>query len=286
MRRLTNSFAAVIAVVALLVLLPGRSKAADSTVSAMSAASALSGAELIYCVQSGGDTKCTPAQIATYIEGLLSGGCTIVSNVVYCTVAHPGFVASNWYVPGPPLQMATGSAMSANVIRCYAGYVSRKITISQLAARMTTPGTNVQFAIYTSSGGRPGALVAATANIDVSGAAGTKSGALLANKQIGPGGADADRDLWFCSNVDNASTVMLGGSNVSTAQAVMAGTATLANLLGSTVSVTGISCSAAACQPGSSSTLGTWPASLVGSTWTDLTIVNMPIIAMFAVSVP
>lgn len=39
--------------------------AADSTVSAMTAASALDGTELYYCVQSGADRKCTGAQIKT-----------------------------------------------------------------------------------------------------------------------------------------------------------------------------------------------------------------------------
>lgn len=42
-------------------------KAADSTVSAMSAASALSGSELLYCVQGGADRKCTASQIGTYL---------------------------------------------------------------------------------------------------------------------------------------------------------------------------------------------------------------------------
>lgn len=41
------------------------SKAADSTVSAMSAAGTLDGTELYYCVQSGADRKCTGTQVKT-----------------------------------------------------------------------------------------------------------------------------------------------------------------------------------------------------------------------------
>ena len=61
------------------------SLAANSTVSAMTAASALSGTELLYVVQGGADRKGTPAQFATYIEGLISGDCTISGNVITCT---------------------------------------------------------------------------------------------------------------------------------------------------------------------------------------------------------
>lgn len=55
-------------------LLPAR--AADSTVAAMSAASALGGTELLYCVQGGADRKCTPVQLAAYIFGAVSGDLT------------------------------------------------------------------------------------------------------------------------------------------------------------------------------------------------------------------
>lgn len=50
--------------------------AADSTVAAMTAASALGGTELLYTVQGGADRKATPAQMAAYVYGLMSGDCT------------------------------------------------------------------------------------------------------------------------------------------------------------------------------------------------------------------
>lgn len=61
-------------------------KAADSTVTALTAASALGGTELLYVVQGAADRKGTPAQIATYVYGLASGDCTISGvGAVICT---------------------------------------------------------------------------------------------------------------------------------------------------------------------------------------------------------
>ena len=53
-------------------------QAANSTVPAMTAASSVVGTDLFYCVQSGGtlDRKCTPAQMAAYVYGLMSGDAT------------------------------------------------------------------------------------------------------------------------------------------------------------------------------------------------------------------
>jgi len=48
-------------------------KAADSTVTALTAASALGGTELFYVVQGGADRKGTAAQNAAYVYGLMSG---------------------------------------------------------------------------------------------------------------------------------------------------------------------------------------------------------------------
>lgn len=68
-----------------LLMLISPAKAADSTVSAMTAASALIGTELLYCVQSGADRKCTPVQMSAYIFGLISGDLTCTTLGV-CTV--------------------------------------------------------------------------------------------------------------------------------------------------------------------------------------------------------
>jgi len=62
----------LIVLVGLFVLL-SPARAADSTVSAMTAASAILGSELLYTVQGGADRKATPAQMAAYTYLLMSG---------------------------------------------------------------------------------------------------------------------------------------------------------------------------------------------------------------------
>lgn len=71
-----------------LLLLGSPAKAADSTVTAMTAASALSGTELTYLVQGGADRKGTSLQIAAYTYGLMSGDATAsgVGAVTFATV--------------------------------------------------------------------------------------------------------------------------------------------------------------------------------------------------------
>lgn len=76
----------LIVLAAFLSLLSPSAQAANSTVSAMTAASALGGTELLYVVQGAADRKGTPAQFATYIYGLASGDCTISGGgAVVCT---------------------------------------------------------------------------------------------------------------------------------------------------------------------------------------------------------
>lgn len=53
--------------IALFLLFPAKGFAADSTVAALAAASALAGSELFYCVQSSADKKCTATQLSTFV---------------------------------------------------------------------------------------------------------------------------------------------------------------------------------------------------------------------------
>jgi hypothetical protein len=74
----------------LVALLSPQAKAANSTVSAMTAASSVAGTDLWYCAQSAGalDRKCSSAQVAAYIYGLTSGDATIggTGAVTFATV--------------------------------------------------------------------------------------------------------------------------------------------------------------------------------------------------------
>lgn len=60
----------IFALLAILLLPLSAAHAANSTVSAMTAASALDGTELLYCVQGVADRKCTAAQMRTYTSGV------------------------------------------------------------------------------------------------------------------------------------------------------------------------------------------------------------------------
>lgn len=76
---------------ALLALFSPAAHAANSTVTAMTAASAFGGTELLYVVQGAADRKGTPAQMATYVYSLASGDCTITSGgAVSCTKFNGG----------------------------------------------------------------------------------------------------------------------------------------------------------------------------------------------------
>lgn len=94
----------------LLVAFASPSLAANSTVSAMTAASALSGTELLYVVQGAADRKGTPAQFATYIYGLASGDCTISGvGAVVCTKTNGvAFSALATTTPGTGVATALG----------------------------------------------------------------------------------------------------------------------------------------------------------------------------------
>ncbi|SIO38572.1 hypothetical protein SAMN05443247_04695 [Bradyrhizobium erythrophlei] len=91
--------------------------ATNSTVSAMTAASALGGTELLYVVQGGADRKGTPAQIATYIEGLISGDCMIVANSIVCTKTNGvAFGTLATLTPGTGVATFLGTPSSANLL--------------------------------------------------------------------------------------------------------------------------------------------------------------------------
>ncbi len=71
----------LLATAALLALFSPAAQAANTTVTAMSAASALGGTELFYVVQGGADRKATPAQIDTYVRSLMGTGVSAALNI-------------------------------------------------------------------------------------------------------------------------------------------------------------------------------------------------------------
>jgi len=130
-RRLLGSL-----IVAALLFLAPAAQAANSTVSAMTAASALGGTELYYVVQGGADRKATPLQQAAYAYGLMSGDATATgggaltlatvnanvgsfgsaTNCVTLTVNAKGLItAASQAACAPPFSAVTGRATLAQV---------------------------------------------------------------------------------------------------------------------------------------------------------------------------
>jgi hypothetical protein len=174
------------------------------------------------------------------------------------------------YLPYGVIPSISAGATNANVIKCIQGRVLQKLTIPALGFNFTTlsAGGNAQAAIYKSVAGVPDAKIDSTASISTA-ATGYVTGNLGVSRQVGPGGTDGDQVLWWCSNFDNSVAVATPGAIVPGLQDGIIGSATAANLFSAASNVSGISCSAAACN-GGSSTFGTWPATLAGSTWTDV----------------
>jgi hypothetical protein len=92
-------------------------KAADSTVATMTAASALGGTELLYVVQGGADRKGTPAQLATYFEGLVTGDCSMSGATITCTKTNgSAFGALATVTPGAGVATFLAAPSSANLL--------------------------------------------------------------------------------------------------------------------------------------------------------------------------
>ncbi len=130
-------------------------KAADSTVPAMTAASALGGTEAIYCVQGAADRRCTPAQMAAYVYGLMSGDATAngTGTVTFATVnANVGSFGSS--------------------TQCVAHTVNAKGLITATSAVTCTP------AIGSLTGAGTGVITALGVNVGSAGSVIINGGAL------------------------------------------------------------------------------------------------------------
>lgn len=102
-------FGRILVALAAIVILASPSRAADSTVANLTAASALSGAELLYCVQGGADRKCTVTQMGTFVWSNISGDCTASAGVITCTKTNGvAFGALATVTPGTGIATALG----------------------------------------------------------------------------------------------------------------------------------------------------------------------------------
>jgi hypothetical protein len=201
--------------------------------------------------------------------------------------SHPGYVAANWYQPLNSGSFTNGAAATASVIKCTFGQVGQRLTISSLGTRISTLAAagNIQLALYSNVTGRPGLLLSSTPSISTA-AAGAFNAALGANQQVGVNGANGTSNLWWCINADNSTVVVNGLSGGTAAVGYIGGTQVNAGASNSLVNMAAaVSCAGAACT-GGSSTFGTWPATLVGTTWTIVADASAPQIEFLVNSVP
>ena len=194
------------------------------------------------------------------------------------TINHPGYKASLWYPYWHGISSASGGP-ALTTAYCGIGQIggNSSATITALGVRTTANGANIQLAIYnndfTAGVARPGTLVDSTPNI-VSSAFGNLSGSLNATHSINPGW------YWFCIQTDNTTLryPTPAASATDSTQGSYIGSATLANVLGTSTiegvsTVTGIT------------SFGTWPSTMVGSTFVEITN-TAPIVAFEFSSVP
>jgi hypothetical protein len=243
---------------AILILLSSISASFAQTINSLGAGGAVSGTDIYPSYQGANPaTGVSADQIDAY------------------ALPHPGYITNFWYLQPNMGQIADSNAMPANKIDCKYSAIPKLVTIKSLGVFISTIGTtNIQLAIYKNASGRPSTLIANTASIADNGSTGIASAAIAAS-QIGPGGGAGGKDIWFCVESGDATVKMHTESTTdSSLTASFIGSATASDIIGgSSATGTGIECSGAGCT-GGSSTFGTWPATLAGSTWTIVSAPN------------
>jgi hypothetical protein len=180
------------------------------------------------------------------------------------SLAHPGYIAGNWYQAIEGASVGAGAAIAANTIKLLPFVVYRPITVQGLAARVTTlsGGGNFQLAIYghNAATGRPtSTALCSTGNISTA-ATGTIGAAVTANRLLQPG------LYWMAINQDNSTAVYQTLTAGVAQMTALIGSATLGNIAsGAGTASLGLSVSQA---------FGTWPDLTSASFTENTTLVN------------
>jgi hypothetical protein len=274
--------------------------AANTKLSSLSNASAISGTNRFYCVQSdgAGGLSCTATQIGTFLFGgvtnhgvaLGTAGATLgatgagtAGQVLTSNGASAdptfqagggggggnatSYVSGNWYTPYGPIALQSGVSQVANTIYCYYGATgSTAPTIKTLGAKVQTGSatSNVQFAVY-SVGATTLTLIDSTGSISTVTSAVEVNGAVLNTTDA----LSANTLYAWCSN-DSGNPIFnsYAGSWGNLAPA-MVGSATqgntdgVANFLGSSIA----------------QTFNTWPGTITRASMADVTSRLIPVIS-------
>ena len=135
------------------------------------------------------------------------------------------YTAGNWYSP-PFTTAIAGSVFTAGRIYAYPFVIFQTMNIQALGVKVTTVGSsNVQVAIYASSGNYPnGAAVCSTGNIVNTAAAAVSAVCSQGTVTLTPG------IYWAETNVNDATMICTTISAASNPAASFAGNSTLANV--------------------------------------------------------
>jgi hypothetical protein len=209
----------------------------NTKISALPAAAALGGPEILPGVQSGADVGVTASQLQAFATGF------------------PGWVSSFWYAPMGVTFYAGGGALANGSIRLMPFWLPAPMTVKGLGGRVTSAGSsNIQLALYAHAPatGRPtGPALCATANIP--------NGALNV-VQLGVTPVQLAAGIyWMAVNCNDSTCAMLTSGLAGALTGSLAGSSALLDISGSIGSV-GFYLSFT--QP-----FGTWP-NLTGQTFT------------------
>jgi hypothetical protein len=196
-------------------------------------------------------------------------------------IPHPGYVSGVYYNMLPGMSAVGGSAQVASTVYCTQMFVgSGGMVTKAVAAQYSTGATggHISWALYAALNGRPNKLIDFVTGADQTGA-GSATFTWGNGTDALPAG-----DLFLCETHDNATAVIGGISNGTTAVSWALGNTAIANAGGLNSMTTGLTCTAAStCGTGfavwSGSTF-TWPSSFTNPTWTysHTTDVPMPIL--------
>lgn len=203
-----------------------------------------------------------------------------------CTEAHPHYLTgSYWYPPAKMPLTGGGAAVAANTIKCAYGFIPQEITLGSIGAWVSTAaaGGHFEWALYSNGSSRPNALIASSASISAAATGAASINSWTGTPQVGPG---ANSDVWWCFNSDNSTAIFRSFSTASANPAPsLIGSTSMANVINTGAQIVGVSCAGANCA-GGSSTYGTWPSTLNGSTWSDVITNTLPVPAFQVASVP
>lgn len=174
---------------------------------------------------------------------------------------HPGYVSGNFYQGNGGVQVTTGAAIPANSIRAIPFVIKARVTISQLATRISTvsAGGNIQVAVYANNPatGRPtGNALCATGNLSTAAVAAVAANLVGGNTVLEAG------IYWFFVNSDNSVAACQAYAGASVLAGYLIGSSTLNNITTGGTSVT--------LALTLSQTFGTWP-DVTAASFTEIT---------------